>query len=463
MVTSWGAAEVALRSGSLRLRLLAAAACAVTIALAVSGYLLEGIFRDYVDARAIAELTNHANQLLAAIEQDASGGIEVTAAPADPRFATPHGGLYWQIDRAGRKPQRSRSLWETELVLPDDYLPDGVIHRHELNGPSGARLLALERGVKIGPATAPQAIRLAVALDRRETDEAVAAFRSVLMRSLAVLGFALLLALWLQVTIGLRPLDTVRTALERVHSGAQSRLEGAFPEEISPLVATMNALLDREQRGIERARENASNLAHGFKTPLTVLAAVARDLQRSGQSDAAGELETQLDIMGRHVQRELARARTRASVATSRKRVAVAPSVARIVKALERIGAGRELVWDIDLDPAATFPGSEDDLLELIGNIAGNAAKWAKSRIKIGGAQEGSSLTLRIDDDGPGIAEGSETEALVRGRRLDETQDGTGLGLAIVARLVEDYGGTLALSRSPLGGLAVRIVVPVPG
>jgi len=460
MAISWGAIDVT-GSGSLRLRLLAAAACAVAVALAISGTMLDGIFSRYIDERAVAELTNHANQILAGIERDADGQLVVTTVPADPRFLTPNSGLYWQIDRDGVQPQRSRSLWETVLAPPNDQLPDGVVHRHELSGPSGARLIALERSLTIGPTSAPTVLRLTVALDRQETSAAVAAFRTVLMRSLTVLGLALILALWIQVAIGLRPLKTVKQALERVQSGAQSRLDGAFPSEIQPLVTTMNALLERERRTIERAREQAADLAHGFKTPLTVLSAVSRDLDRDGNTKAAAELETQIDIMGRHVQRELARARTQAGVTLGRSSVPVAPVVTRLVAALERIGAGRGLTWEIAVDPAATFPGHENDLLELIGNIADNAAKWASSRIAVTGTQSKGRLTLCIDDDGPGIPEDAQTDVLARGRRLDESRDGTGLGLSIVARLVEAYGGTLALSRSRLGGLAVRVDVPV--
>ena len=60
---------------------------------------------------------------------------------------------------------------------------------------------------------------------------------------------------------------------------------------------------------------------------------------------------------------------------------------------------------------------------------------------------------ILIEDDGPGIPEDKAREALQRGKRLDETKPGTGLGLAIVADLIKEYGGTLALERSALGGL----------
>jgi signal transduction histidine kinase len=447
-------------SGSLRLRLIAAAACAVAAALAVSVFLLSGIFNSYVDARTTTELTNHLNQILASVELEDTGQLRVTSDPADPRFATPNGGLYWQIDRPNTPPQRSRSLWETILDLPDDSLPDGTIHRHEIAGPVNTRLIALERGVTLGPQTSPVNVRLTVALDRHETDTAMAGFRSVLARSLSVLGLALLLALWLQVQVGLRPLQRLKSALESVHAGKQDHLEGAFPTEIQPLVDNMNALLERERGNIERARERAGDLAHGFKTPLTVLSAVSRDLQRDGHAQAASDLDTQIDLMGRHVQRELARARSAGSAALGRKSVPILPVVNRVIAALERIGADRNLIWEVDIDDKATFPGNENDLLELIGNIADNAAKWAKSRIAIFATSTKGCLTLAITDDGPGIPDGTETEVLARGRRLDETSDGSGLGLSIVARIVEAHGGSIALSRANLGGLAIRIEFP---
>lgn len=62
--------------------------------------------------------------------------------------------------------------------------------------------------------------------------------------------------------------------------------------------------------------------------------------------------------------------------------------------------------------------------------------------------------------DGPGIPDDALGTALVRGARLDETQPGTGLGLAIVSDLVEAYGGSLTLGRSPLGGLSAAVRLP---
>lgn len=447
--------------GSLRLRLIGAAALGVIVALAISGILLARIFTQHVEARADAELNNHLNQIAAALEIGTDGALHVAVAPADPRFDVPGSGLYWQVDQAAGSRQRSRSLWDQVLALPDDHLPDGIVHRHDVDGPGHTRLRVIERRLAIGPDPNPIPVRLSVALDRAEIEKAGGEFRKVLFWSLLVLGLALLAALWVQVRVGLQPLAALRGALNRVRDGASQRVEGRFPTEVKPLVDDMNALLDRERRNIERARERAADLAHGFKTPLSVLSAVSRELARDGRAATAREIETQIDVMGRHVRRELARARTVGTAAVGRTMTAVAPIVDRVTRALQRIAADRSLDWQVQVEPEAMFPGDENDLLEIIGNLADNAAKWATSRVVIDATRQGETLSLTIADDGAGIPAGTEADALRRGRRLDESTDGSGLGLSIVTKMVEAHGGKIKLERAAIGGLQVRISVPL--
>jgi signal transduction histidine kinase len=266
-----------------------------------------------------------------------------------------------------------------------------------------------------------------------------------------------------QVQVGLRPLAILRRALNRVHTGEHDRIGGDFPSEVRPLVDDMNALLARERRSIERARQQAGDLAHGFKTPLAVMAAVARDLKRDGRLEAVKEIETQIDMMGRHVKAVLAHSRIAGAVAIGQKPVPIAPVVARVVGALRRIAVDRNLNWTTEVPAAAMFAGDENDLMEIVGNAADNAAKWATSKVLIEVQQSGGWLVIRCEDDGPGLPPGTETAFPARGRRLDESRDGTGLGLSIVAKIVEAYAGTIALGPSALGGLAVTVSIPMPG
>ena len=65
-----------------------------------------------------------------------------------------------------------------------------------------------------------------------------------------------------------------------------------------------------------------------------------------------------------------------------------------------------------------------------------------------------------MDDDGPGLDPSLRHAVLQRGVRADEAAPGSGLGLAIVRDLAELYGGTIALDRSPEGGVRARLRLP---
>jgi signal transduction histidine kinase len=69
-------------------------------------------------------------------------------------------------------------------------------------------------------------------------------------------------------------------------------------------------------------------------------------------------------------------------------------------------------------------------------------------------------VRIVVDDDGPGLNPAQRDQVARRGRRLDETKPGSGLGLSIVLELSTLYGGSLALSNAPIGGLRAELVLP---
>jgi signal transduction histidine kinase len=96
----------------------------------------------------------------------------------------------------------------------------------------------------------------------------------------------------------------------------------------------------------------------------------------------------------------------------------------------------------------------------MLGNILDNACKWGRSRVEVESDLAGSSIVMTVDDDGPGIDPALAVDVLGRGVRADEKVEGSGLGLAIVRDLTEIYGGSIELSRSPLGGVRARLQLP---
>ncbi len=96
----------------------------------------------------------------------------------------------------------------------------------------------------------------------------------------------------------------------------------------------------------------------------------------------------------------------------------------------------------------------------MLGNLLDNACKWARSRAAIASAASDGQVVITVDDDGPGLEASMWEAVLQRGVRADETAPGSGIGLAIVRDLAELYGGSIALDRSPLGGLRATLTLP---
>ncbi|HRP78855.1 MAG TPA: sensor histidine kinase, partial [Aquamicrobium sp.] len=189
---------------SLRLRLALIGACAVIVALGAAGFALFLLFGEHVERRAAAEMQVQLDQLLAGLATGPDG-LAAAAPPADPRFSRPYGGLYWQIDAGGRT-LRSRSLWDQALALPVAAGAGGEARVHEIDGPEGARLLALERVVRLPERLGGAEARAAVAMDRAELVEARTAFVADLAPYLAALALALIAAQMAQLAYRLRPL-----------------------------------------------------------------------------------------------------------------------------------------------------------------------------------------------------------------------------------------------------------------
>jgi signal transduction histidine kinase len=142
-------------------------------------------------------------------------------------------------------------------------------------------------------------------------------------------------------------------------------------------------------------------------------------------------------------------------------RTPVTPLLQRMVRVVQKLNPNTRLTL-LQTGDDIVFAGEREDLEEVLGNLLENAMKWAKSAVQVSVTRVRQDETedlfeIAIEDDGPGIPEDKAREALKRGRRLDETKPGTGLGLAIVADLVNEYGGTLFLERSSLGGLKARV------
>ena len=191
-------------------------------------------------------------------------------------------------------------------------------------------------------------------------------------------------------------------------------------------------------------------MAHGLKTPLTVLAAPAGRLQRAGDPAGAEPEALAYDKL-RHIHRELARAHL-ASPATRGAATALAPLVDRLVATLARTPRGERLAWENSIPKALTVAVDADDLAELLGNLFDNAAKWGRDTVAIQARAFATRVVVEIVDDGRGVADMDRAKLGSRFMRLDATTPGHRIGQA--------YGGSMVVAASPRGGLSVSLDLP---
>ncbi|RQH15119.1 sensor histidine kinase [Bradyrhizobium sp. RP6] len=444
--------------GSLRLRLVAGGLLAILIALTIAGAGLTLLFERHVTRTIGDDLDVYLKQLVSGIDVDAQGKLVVGRPPTDPRFSDPLSGLYWLVSDDGGQVLRSRSLWDTALDLPQDEPSPRELHHHVIVGPANARLLVSERRVLLTMGDRRAPVRVAVAADLARVTAAASQFAKDLALALGVLGVVLAAATSIQVGLGLRPLDALRRGVADVRSGQRKHLPVDVPAEVRPLVEEVNSLIDAQEREIERSRSRAADLAHGLKTPLAALAADVALLRQRGEQDVAQAIEAVGDTMSRRVDRELARARARGTARQRGISTPLRPLVQSLMLTLARTPAAQRLEFKTCIKGEPSLPLDRTDLAEVLGNLLENAARHAKSQVRIA-ADATANPAISIEDDGPGIASAERARVLERGVRLDERGEGAGLGLAIVQDVLSAYGWQLVLTDSELGGLKA-IVAP---
>lgn len=443
---------------SLRLRLLAGAGLWILVALLLAGVAIVSIFAATVDRDQREDLLAGLDQVLSSIEPD-TPLADLTPRLNDPRYATPAGGLYWQVvDLDSGELGQSRSLWDTEVRAPEPLEAGEPVFAH-VPGPQGQTLGILTQDVMLDTPGGQRRLRVSIAEDLSLRGRDLRRFATDIATALLAVGAALVLAAWLQVYLGLRPLRALQRAVEDVVQGRTRRLEGPHPAEVGPVVHEVNALLTSHERAIQFARTRADDLAHGLKTPLAVLTATAGRLRAEGDTGNAEVLELLSEEMAERIDYQLRLAQLRMRSAEHVLTASLDQVLLRSVTVMRKAGRGPELFWKLDADPASVDMDPHD-LMELVGVLLENAAKWARSEVEVVCRPSGEMSEFIIRDDGPGLSDEDIAKLGKRGGRLDEERSGTGFGISIAREILELNGGTLGIGRSKAGGLEATVRIP---
>jgi two-component system OmpR family sensor kinase/two-component system sensor histidine kinase QseC len=236
-----------------------------------------------------------------------------------------------------------------------------------------------------------------------------------------------------------------------------------LPDEVAPLVASLNALLQRLGQSLDTQRAFVADAAHELRSPLTALKLQLQLLKRAGsqaeRGAAAEALGAGIERAARLVEQLLTLARTEPGATAAPLQVLDLSELVREALAdTVPLALARGTQLELVADGAVPIDGDRAALAALVRNLADNAVRYSPhgARVELQVAAPDGVPTLQVDDAGPGIPPAERERVFDRfyRRGLDD-EPGTGLGLAIVRGVAQRHGATLQLGDSALGGLRV--------
>ncbi|MGC5223996.1 sensor histidine kinase [Micromonospora sp. DT81.3] len=437
------------RRAGIRMRITAAAASVVAVALLVGAVAFWLTLRTAL----YGELASSAEQDAAAFaEQVDQSGREALPDLDDDRF--------WQlIDR------------DSGSVIAASEAAEGVDALADREGGTQG-LVVLEDGDPPFVTAAEREGGDVIVVAGRSTESADDTLATVgLLLAVAVPLIAAIVAgtTWLAVGRALAPVERMRREVEAVTStDLHRRVEDpGTSDELGRLARTMNGMLARLEDAQAAQRRFISDASHELRSPLATVRQYAEVAHAHPDRVDAVELsEVVLDEGAR-----LERLVQGMLVLTRADEGALALTVADVDLDDLLFAEARRLreLGGVDVEVSAIVPvrvrGDASLLRQVVRNLADNAARHARGRVAFASWQDGASAFFALDDDGAGIAPESRDRVFERFVRLDEarTRDagGSGLGLAIVREILRGHGGAVRVVESPLGGARFEARLPL--
>lgn len=425
------------------------------VVVLLAGLLLQWFVADrtivyVVESEMESRLRHDADTLLASVQLSETGQLRCDPRSPGTIYSTAYSGHYYVIDARGQR-IHSASFGGTPPFEPRPVTTESIDH---VVGPRGQPLLVLTTRADVNGEPMTLSLGEDLSLLRRD----LVRFRlRFLALSLAVLAVAMVLQAR-EVRWVVRKLGSIREAVLQVQRHGTRVPTHDTPVEIRPLIEEINRLLAFVERRLQQSRTAIGNLSHALKTPLAALFRLLDDPRLASAPDLKHTLQEQADAIHLRIERELRRARLAGEGPTAAMFDARAelPALIQLLGQIHRDKA-LSIEWSA---PHASLPYDRQDLVELLGNLADNACKWARAQVRIE-IRERKGFDVVVSDDGPGCSPEDLESLGVRGRRADESVPGHGFGLAIARDIAEFAGGRLAFARSePLGGLEVTAHLP---
>jgi two-component system OmpR family sensor kinase len=280
------------------------------------------------------------------------------------------------------------------------------------------------------------------------------------------------LAGWAITRRGLAPLAAIANLASDIEASDLNRRLNApkADDELGQLCATFDRMLDRLQAAFERQRSFTADASHELRAPLSVIRAEA-DLALRKPRDGA-EYRHALESIASETSRLealigdlLVVARADEGGASRTSFVDFSAAASEAAARLQPVADAKGVHLRAWVEPGLTVLADPDSISRVPVVLLDNAVKFAPpgGRVNLIAERNGTSVILRVRDDGPGFSRDGLELATSRFWREDSARgrSGSGLGLAIARAIIEQAGGTINLANALTGGADVTVHIPL--
>lgn len=279
-----------------------------------------------------------------------------------------------------------------------------------------------------------------------------------IIASTTIMAIGVLLLSVLMLRSVTRPLHQLAAATRQLYVDGEPRsIAVSGPQEIRALAAAFNELQQRVKRLVDDRTLTLAAISHDLKTPLTRAQLRIEDV---ADTELRHQLDSDLAEMLAMVESTLAflKGDQTGEPVQDFDLKAVLESICDDLTDL-----GHQVSYQAS--PSIVLRGRHIALKRAFANLISNATKYARS-VSIATACRDGNAEILIDDDGPGIPPDQREAVFQPFYRIEASRNratgGTGLGLTVARTIIRGHGGDVVLSDAPVGGLRVRVCLPLP-
>ena len=268
-------------------------------------------------------------------------------------------------------------------------------------------------------------------------------------------------------------LRKIMTSMRIIREGDYShQVDLRGNDELSVLGNEFNDLTERLQTSENKRRQFVSDASHELKTPLASIKLLSDSIMQNDMDtetirEFVGDIGNEAERLNRMSQKLLSLTHTESQSESSCEITYIAPTIERVARMLSEIARSNNITIQTEIATDCTILILEDDLYQIIFNLAENGIKYNTpgGKLLITLSRQEDDAVLRVQDTGTGIPEESIGHIFERFYRVDKARSrqtgGSGLGLAIVRSMVERNGGKISVNSTVGVGTTFTVIFPV--